>query len=93
MSENARSRITVSGLVQGVFFRGNTVEQAVSLNLTGWVRNLENGDVEIVAEGEKEKIDKLIGWCHAGPSMARIDSVTVAWEKHRGEFTEFTVEY
>ena len=93
MSEHARSRITVSGLVQGVFFRANTVEKAAALGLTGGVRNLENGDVEIVAEGEKEKIDKLIRWCHAGPSMARIDSVAVAWEEHRGEFTEFTVEY
>lgn len=93
MSENARSRITVSGLVQGVFFRASAVEQAISLGLTGWVRNLANGDVEIAAEGEKEKIDKLIRWCHAGPSMARIDSVAVAWEEYQEEFTGFAVEY
>ena len=93
MSENARSRIKVSGLVQGVFFRGNTVEQAVGLDLTGWVRNLANGDVEIVAEGEKEKITKLIRWCHSGPSTARVDSVTVAWDEYTDEFNSFDVSY
>jgi len=93
VSENARARITVSGRVQGVFYRSNTVEQAAALGLTGEVRNMMNGDVEIATEGDKEKIEKLIAWCRAGPPHARVDSVDVSWEEHRGEFTGFDVGY
>lgn len=93
MSENARACITVSGRVQGVFYRGNTVEQAVALGLAGEVRNMSNGDVEIVAEGDKEKIEKLIAWCRIGPTHASVDSVEVAWEEYLGEFSDFVVGY
>ena len=93
MSENARARITVSGRVQGVFFRAGTVEEAVALGLAGEVRNMSNGDVGIVAEGDKGKIEKLIAWCRVGPAYARVDSVDVAWEKYQGEFTGFDVGY
>ncbi|MFQ5433236.1 MAG: acylphosphatase, partial [Nitrospinota bacterium] len=91
MSENARVRVTVSGRVQGVFFRANTVEQAVALGLAGEVRNMMNGNVEIIAEGNKKKIEKLIEWCRVGPPQARVDSVDVTWEEFLGKFTEFSV--
>jgi len=93
VSENARARITVSGRVQGVFFRASTVEQAAALGLAGEVRNMMNGDVEILTEGDKEKIEKLIAWCRVGPPPARVDSVDVTWEEYRGEFTGFDVAY
>ena len=93
MSENARARITVSGRVQGVFFRANSVEQAVAFGIAGEVSNMMNGDVEIIAEGEKEKIEKLIAWCRVGPELARVNSVEVVWEEYLGEFTAFGVSY
>ena len=93
MSENARARITVSGRVQGVFYRDNTVKHAVALLLAGEVRNMSNGDVGIIAEGDKEKIEKLIAWCRVGPEYAHVDSVDVAWEEYQEEFTGFNVSY
>jgi len=93
VSEDARARITVSGRVQGVFYRANTVEQAFALKLAGEVRNMMNGDVEIVAEGGRKKIEKLIAWCRVGPPHARVDSVDVTWEEYQGEFTDFSVSY
>ncbi len=93
MSDKTRARLTVSGRVQGVFYRGNTVEQAVALSLAGEVRNMSNGDVSVVAEGDKEKIEKLIAWCRVGPEYARVDSVDVAWQEYQGEFTDFSVGY
>lgn len=93
MSENARARITASGRVQGVFFRASCVEQAAALGLAGEVRNMMNGDVEIVTEGDRGKIEKLIDWCRAGPPDARVDSLDVAWEDFQGEFKGFDVAY
>ena len=93
VSENARARITVSGRVQGVFFRAGTVKQAAALGLSGEVRNMMNADVEIIAEGDKEKIEKLIAWCRVGPPHARVKSVDTAWEKYQGEFRDFIVGY
>lgn len=93
MSENARARITVSGLVQGVFFRANTIDQAVGLGITGRVANLVNGDVEIVAEGDRRQIETLIDWCRVGPPGARVDGVDVLWEEFQGKFRRFGVSY
>ncbi|MBZ0187245.1 MAG: acylphosphatase [Candidatus Obscuribacterales bacterium] len=71
------ARLIVAGLVQGVFYRVSTREQAASLGLTGFVRNQMDGTVEIVASGEEEALKKLIDWCHDGPAGARVDSVLV----------------
>ena len=88
-----RAHLIIKGRVQGVFFRHNTNKEANRLGLTGWVRNLSSGDVEVVAEGERSTVDDLITWCHRGPSMARVDDVAVTWETYTGEFTGFTVAY
>lgn len=88
-----RAHIIVKGLVQGVFYRYNTMMVAKSLGLTGWVRNLRDGSVEIVCEGESEKIDSLIKWCWKGPSGARVDDVAVTREEYKGEFQSFEITY
>ena len=69
----------VSGLVQGVYYRANTQKQALALNLAGYAKNLSDGRVEIVARGEKNNIEKLIAWCHQGPSVAKVDKVEWQW--------------
>lgn len=93
MSEKARAHLIVKGLVQGVFYRATTQETAQSIGITGWVRNLANGDVEVVAEGEKEQIEKLISWCRKGPPVARVSSVEVEWQEAKGEYSSFGMRY
>jgi len=88
-----RVHLYISGLVQGVFFRANTKERAISLGLTGWVRNLPDGRVEVVAEGEEEKLKELVKWCHKGPPAARVKMVEVSWEEYHGEFEDFQIRY
>lgn len=70
-------RIHIKGKVQGVWYRGWTVEQAQALGLDGWVRNRIDGSVEAVAAGPADKVGVLIARCHEGPSAARVDRVTV----------------
>lgn len=69
--------ITVSGKVQGVFYRQSTKEKATSLAITGTVMNKKNGDVEIIATGLKEKLDELVDWCRQGPPKAVVKNIIV----------------
>ena len=87
--EMTRAHLTISGLVQGVFFRANTVENAQPLNVCGWVKNNPDGSVEAVLEVDKESIEKVISWCRTGPPKARVDKVVVKWEKFKDEFDGF----
>jgi acylphosphatase len=89
----SRAHVLISGRVQGVFFRAHTRDAARRLGLTGWVRNLPDGRVEALFEGEKEKIDEMITWCHQGSPYSRVDQVEVAWEDYIGEFSSFSVRY
>lgn len=88
-----RIHLIISGDVHGVLFRSNTVDIAVKLGLTGWVRNTSSGEVEIVAEGEEDSLEKLIEWCRQGPSYAKVENVKTEWEGATGEFTIFDVKY
>lgn len=88
-----RARVIISGKVQGVYFRGFVRDHARTLGVNGYVRNLFDGRVEAVMEGEKEKIESLITLCRQGPPVSRVDKVEVTWEEFRGEFTTFTVRY
>jgi len=72
-----RIHATVSGRVQGVYYRASTQEKATSLGLTGWVRNLANGDVEFEAEGPDSTVDALIEWANQGPPMASVNNMVV----------------
>lgn len=80
-----RAHIIISGRVQGVYFRGNIKEQADSMGVSGWVRNLANGKVEAVFEGEVEDVRRMVAWCHKGPPAARVDDVETHWEEATGE--------
>ncbi|MBW2982383.1 acylphosphatase [Candidatus Woesearchaeota archaeon] len=88
-----RLHIIVSGRVQGVFYRLTTKRQAKILNLTGWVKNKDDGTVEIIAEGEEENLRKLIAWCRKGPLIARIDNLETKWKEYKKEFEYFSVRY
>lgn len=72
----AAARFIVAGKVQGVFFRASTREQALRLGLRGHAKNLADGSVEVLAVGDAGAIDALEAWLHAGPPMARVDSVS-----------------
>ena len=88
-----RAHVYVSGRVQGVFFRSETRDEAVKHRVTGWVRNLPDGRVEAVFEGDKEKVEKLIEFCRRGPPGARVAKVEVRWEPYKGEFKDFRIRY
>jgi len=80
-----RAHVYVSGQVQGVNFRGATQEEAERLGLNGWVRNLQDGRVEAVFEGDPETVRQMIDWCESGPSSAEVTDVTVEQEEPAGE--------
>lgn len=87
-----RMRLFVHGVVQGVFFRVSTREQAVALGLRGLVRNLPDGSVEVVAEGHEAALLELIKWCKRGPPGARVSSIVEEpWEDARDEFATFRI--
>jgi acylphosphatase len=81
----------VEGLVQGVFFRASTREQAHQLGLKGWVRNRAEGDVELVACGAEAALLELEQWLHQGPPMAKVDQVAVSDWQQSMDFDGFEV--
>ena len=89
----ARLGTVVHGLVQGVFFRANAQKKAIELGLSGWVRNRDDGSVELVAEGEKEGLEALLSWCKTGPQGAKVERVEHCWENFKGEFSSFSIRY
>ena len=88
-----RAHVIVKGRVQGVFFRAETQHEAMRLGLSGWVRNLRDGSVEAVFEGEEENVRSMIQWSNHGPPAARVIDVSVRWEEYSGEFDRFSVTY
>ncbi|MGH9363190.1 MAG: acylphosphatase [Thermoanaerobaculia bacterium] len=91
--ERARARAVVTGLVQGVSFRACARAEAEKLGVSGWVKNRSDGSVEVLAEGPRAAVERLLAWCRRGPTFARVDEVRVAWEEPAGEFTRFEVEH
>lgn len=77
--------MVIAGRVQGVFFRGELRRRAQSLGVSGCVRNVPDGTVEAILEGDEEPVETLVGWCRRGPSGARVDDVRVEGEEPRGE--------
>lgn len=86
---NSRVHVFVSGKVQGVFFRSSTKNMAEKLGLSGWVRNLADGRVEAIFEGNKKVVEKMVMWCRKGPESARVTGIEVIWEEFKGEFKDF----
>jgi len=88
-----RAHVFISGFVQGVLFRHETSERARRRNLTGWVRNLPDGRVEAVFEGEKDDVESMIAFCRKGPLGAIVRDVFVLKEEPKGEFKDFRIRY
>ncbi len=88
---NVRAHVFIYGLVQGVFFRAHMQDEAIDLGVSGWVRNLQDGRVEAVLEGDEEVVRRLLKWCEKGPPAARVTDVKPTFEKHKGEFSGFSV--
>ena len=87
-----RAHVFVSGIVQGVFFRQKTKQQAQNLGVMGWVHNLEDERVEAVFEGEENAVEALVEYCSHGPSSAKVDRIEVNYEKFTGEFNDFATQ-
>jgi acylphosphatase len=87
----ARVRMIIRGRVQGVFFRASAAEQGYTLGVRGFARNRADGAVEIVAEGTRRNLERLLKWAQAGPSRARIDEVRTEWDRATGEFSGFAI--
>ena len=79
-----RRHLWVSGRVQGVWYRGSCADRARALGVSGWARNLSDGRVEVVAEGDGEAVDKLVDWCREGPPHAQVADVEVRSEAPEG---------
>ncbi len=88
-----RVHLVISGRVQGVFFRARTKEQADLLGITGWVRNLDTGQVEVVAESESSAIDRFVDWCRLGPRFASVSHVEIIDESPEGNMSSFSIRF
>ena len=87
---DVRCRLKVSGIVQGVFYRDSCRSAAVDLGVRGWVRNCSDGSVEVVADGSREAVGRLVEWCREGPPRAIVTDVVIIDEELAGE-SEFRV--
>ncbi len=88
-----RAHVLISGLVQGVFFRAHAREEAQRLGLAGWVRNLRDGRVETLIEGDRSAVEAMIRWCRKGPASAVVKEVNTQWGTATGEFRGFDIRY
>jgi len=94
MTDLASLRATVCGRVQGVYFRAFASRHARELGLTGYVRNLPDGEtVEIHAEGERNKLEKLVEYLKVGPPGARVESIETNWSQPSGTYPDFRIRY
>lgn len=90
-AENVRLHALIDGRVQGVGFRYFVIERAIPLKITGWVRNTTEGQVEVLAEGEKQNLQHLLDALRTGPRAAYVTNVNIDWQAASGEFTRFEV--
>ncbi|MBI5251398.1 MAG: acylphosphatase [Desulfomonile tiedjei] len=88
-----RRRVVISGLVQGVSFRYHTRSKARQLGALGWVRNLPDGRVEAVFEGDENEVSAMIDWCSKGPAYSRVESLKIYEEPPTGDFMDFEITY
>jgi acylphosphatase len=93
MTRMKRIHVIISGRVQGVFFRAYTRETAVALKLTGWVRNLHDGSVEAIFEGDDKNVESMLEWCRKGPLHAVVKQVDATEEPYSSEFRDFRITY
>jgi len=91
--KKVRARVVIDGRVQGVCFRMDTRRAALERSVKGWVRNLRDGRVGAVFEGEENDVKSMLKWCESGPPLARIGKVAVEWEPYTGEFDSFEITF
>ena len=92
MADRVRAHVFVSGTVQGVYYRANTRDAARERGVDGWVRNLEDGRVEAVFEGDEPDVEAMIEWCHTGSPQAVVDDVDSEYEPPEDE-SGFEIQY
>jgi acylphosphatase len=93
MADLASLRAIVHGRVHGVFFRDSVHRWAEQLSLTGCVCNLPDGTVEVRAEGERPKLERLVGYLKVGPPAAKVNDVIVDWAEYTGKYPGFSIRY
>ena len=91
--KKVRAHIVIDGRVQGVCFRLDTRRAALKRDIKGWVRNLPDGRVEAMFEGDKDDVKSMLTWCEAGPPLARVSEVSLTWEPYTGEFDAFDITF
>jgi acylphosphatase len=89
----SRVKVIIKGLVQGVNFRYHTHREARNRNLTGWVRNLPDGSVAALFEGDADEVEGMVQWCRHGPPSAQVTEMIVQPEEFRGEFQSFSIQF
>ncbi len=87
----ARAYLQITGRVQGVWYRASAEAKARELGLAGWVRNMPDGSVQAMAEGERANVVALIAWAHDGPVGARVEAVDLRWEEPVGTLSGFRI--
>jgi acylphosphatase len=91
--ESISVRLLVRGKVQGVYFRFNLQQVAMKNSVVGWVRNLPDGNVEALLEGNKEDVNQVVRWSKIGPENARVDEVEMDYGQYTGEYKDFIIRY
>jgi len=85
--------VTISGKVQGVWFRANTKDKAEQLDISGWIRNTPDGKVEAIFEGEEENIKEMLDWCNNGPPLAKVKEVKIEEREPTNKYKKFDIRY
>jgi acylphosphatase len=93
MADQARVLVLIEGRVQGVFFRASTRDEARARGLTGWVRNLPDGRVAALFEGDKRLVENMLAWCRQGPPYSYVHHVEEEWQAPLGDMTDFRIVY
>lgn len=90
---NIRVHLIIEGRVQGVWFRDSTRREAISLGVSGWVRNLPDRSVEVLAEGPENQVEILVAWCGHGPPNAKVTRIHKTREEWKGEYNSFEIVF
>ncbi len=85
--------LKIYGRVQMVLYRDSARRRAKKLELVGYVMNQSDGTVEVIAEGEKEKLEEFINWCYNGPILAKVEKINIDWKKATDQFDNFKIKY
>ena len=94
MTQQTALHAIVVGRVQGVYFRAFVENHATELGLIGYVRNLPSGrEVEVMAEGDRDQLEKLLDYLKEGPARARVEKVVSQWQERSGKYSEFKIDY